>query len=153
MCVWSHAAPRLREIEERLHGLKTSSITQTPALKFKVRQEIRFSSSSYFLNIWTWCHENVVKWRLRRDWLYTVCLDTCSKEQHGRGGSPPGVWPHTALSSVQSSSALEKWLSFCLQGFKRMNSCSLARFTFGQVQRENKSKERKSWDRCVAFTI
>ncbi|KAK7806379.1 hypothetical protein U0070_024726 [Myodes glareolus] len=26
---------RLREIEERLHGLKTSSITQTPALKFK----------------------------------------------------------------------------------------------------------------------
>ncbi|KAL6056711.1 hypothetical protein STEG23_034074 [Scotinomys teguina] len=27
---------RLREIEERLHGLKTSSLTQTPALKFKV---------------------------------------------------------------------------------------------------------------------
>ncbi|XP_006894417.1 PREDICTED: phospholipase DDHD1 isoform X3 [Elephantulus edwardii] len=27
---------RLREIEERLHGLKASSITQTPALKFKV---------------------------------------------------------------------------------------------------------------------
>lgn len=27
---------RLREIEERLHGLKTSSVTQTPALKFKV---------------------------------------------------------------------------------------------------------------------
>lgn len=27
---------RLREIEERLHGLKASSVTQTPALKFKV---------------------------------------------------------------------------------------------------------------------
>lgn len=27
---------RLREIEERLHGLKTSTVTQTPALKFKV---------------------------------------------------------------------------------------------------------------------
>uniref|UniRef100_A0A452UKZ7 DDHD domain containing 1 n=1 Tax=Ursus maritimus TaxID=29073 RepID=A0A452UKZ7_URSMA len=27
---------RLREIEERLHGLKASSMTQTPALKFKV---------------------------------------------------------------------------------------------------------------------
>ncbi|XP_057344439.1 phospholipase DDHD1 isoform X2 [Manis pentadactyla] len=27
---------RLREIEERLHGLKTLSVTQTPALKFKV---------------------------------------------------------------------------------------------------------------------
>lgn len=31
--------PRLREIEERLHGLKASSMTQTPALKFKVRKD------------------------------------------------------------------------------------------------------------------
>lgn len=30
---------RLKEIEERLHGLKASSMTQTPALKFKVRKE------------------------------------------------------------------------------------------------------------------
>lgn len=33
--------PRLREIEEQLHGLKASSVTQTPALKFKVRNSDR----------------------------------------------------------------------------------------------------------------
>lgn len=41
--------PRLREIEERLHGLKASSMTQTPALKFKVRKDRSdFHCSSQF---------------------------------------------------------------------------------------------------------
>lgn len=30
--------PRLREIEDRLHGLKAPSGSQTPALKFKVNE-------------------------------------------------------------------------------------------------------------------
>lgn len=76
---------------------------------------------------------------------YILCAWTLAPKNSMGEMVLPGTWQYLgALSSVQSSSVLEKGLSFCLGGFRRMNACSLARFTFGQVERENKSKERKS---------
>lgn len=74
--------PRLREIEERLHGLKASSVTQTPALKFKVREGTGFSLSWYFLNSGVRTPD---KWKFSREWLCTVCLDTAAASKNSMG--------------------------------------------------------------------
>lgn len=142
--------PRLREIEDRLHGLKAPSTSQTPALKFKVR-EMSFSLSQYFLNVW---YGSWNKWESSHEWLSSmyVCLHTL-KEQHRQDGFPaPGCnIASVPFSRLQSSSAPEGGLPFAWKALKEWTlvpylSLHLAKSN----KRENKSKEKKSWGKCVA---
>lgn len=131
--------PRLREIEERLHGLKASSVTQTPALKFKVREGTSFSLSRYFLNSGVRTPD---KWKFSREWLRTVCLDAAAALRNSVGNMV--LQPQT----VTVCRAVMHWRGGGGE-LSRMNTCSLPQFTFGQVRREKEREERKSWGRCV----